>query len=65
VLHVVRLDLLTGFGAKTRKTKHTGRVNKERKMTSRKQCVKNHLVISAQENAYDEKKSSLNQGGYF
>lgn len=59
------MDLLTGFGAKTRKKKRAGRVNKEHKMRSRKQCVKNQIVISAQENTHDEKKSSLNQGGYF
>jgi uncharacterized protein YoaH (UPF0181 family) len=59
------VDLLTGLRAKTRKKKRTGQVHKENKMTRRKQHVKNQIVISVEENAYDEKKSSRNQGGYF
>ncbi|PNF19479.1 hypothetical protein B7P43_G02342 [Cryptotermes secundus] len=48
--------------AKTRKKKRTGQVNKENKMTSRKQYLKNQVEISVEGNASDEKKSSRNQG---
>jgi hypothetical protein len=58
------VDLLTGLRGKTRQKKCTGRVNKENKMTSRKQFVKNKIVISVEENACDEKRSSQNQGVY-
>jgi hypothetical protein len=57
--------LLTGLRVKTRKKKRANQVNEGNEMTSTKQCVKNQIVISAEENAYIENKSSLNQGGYF
>jgi hypothetical protein len=56
--------LLTGLRVKTRKKKHTNQVNKGNKMTSRGQYMKNEIVISTEENAYDENKSSLSQGGH-
>lgn len=59
------VDSLTGLRAKTRKKKRTIQVNKENKMTNREQCVKNQIVISVEEKAYDEKKSSQDQGAYF
>jgi hypothetical protein len=56
---------LTGLRVKTRKKKRANQVIKGNKMTSRRQYVKNQIVISAKENAYDENKSSRSQGGYF
>jgi hypothetical protein len=59
------VGLLTGLRAKTTKKKCASKVNKENKITSRKQLLKNQIEIYAEENACDGKKSSLNQGGYF